>query len=162
MAGKRTQASEFMQDELEHTTRVSRRRGTIAVIAVVGLIAAGLFVWNRLLLPVRYELEIERGTLYVGAPDTARIRAQAINRMGGVIPFMQVPLRAVLLEGSALGRLEPGDHELLFITNGVQEGTVRLRVMADDWPFPLLAELRVVVSIAEHIPSANSLTRSTS
>lgn len=151
-----------MQNQLEQKTRISRRRGTIAVIAVVGLIAVGLFVWNRLLLPVRYELEIDRGTLYVGAPDTARIRAQAINRMGGVIPFMQVPLRAVLLEGSALGRLVSGDHELLFISNGVQEGTVRLRVLADDWPFPLLAELRVVVSIAEHSPSTNPLIRSVS
>lgn len=153
-----------MQDEQKQKTRVSRSRGTIAVIVVVGLIAIGTFVWNRLLLPVRYELEIDRGTLYAGAPDTARIRARAINRSGGVIPMLRVPLRAELLEGHALGRLVPGEHELLFISSGVLEGEVRLRVMADDWPFPLLAELRVVVPVAQHFQSANSdsMTRSAS
>lgn len=160
-----------MQNDTEHQVREAHRetarrpaagtgRLAMTAIAVIALVAAGLFAWNRWMTPVGYELVVGPGTLFTGASDTARIRASAINKAGGAIPFLHFTLRGEILDGRSLGRLEAGEGELLFISEGTQEGLVRLRVMLDDWPFPLLAEIRIVAPVAMSFLPPHPDTRS--
>ena len=124
------------------------RRGAAWLILFAALAAFGMYAWNHYLRPMRFEVEIDRPTLFTGAADTATIRAYGINRAGGRIPFSAPAIRAELLEGKGLGTLLPGDTDARFVSSGAGEGVVRLRIHAEGWPFPMLAEIRIVAPVA--------------
>ncbi len=135
-----------------HTSREPRRsrRATVLLLSFTALVAAGLYVWSSMLQTVRYELAVEPPTLFTGAPDSVRIRAWAVNRWDGRIPFSDPAIRVELLEGSELGSLAQrgGDHAWVFISNGLQGGTAVFRVFVDDWPFPMMAVVRIAAPVA--------------
>ncbi len=127
-----------------------RLRGPLLLFALLALIAGGTYAWSSLLRSVRYEVEIEPAQLFSGASDTARIRATGVNSWGGRVPFSRPAISVKIVEGHALGRIAKGegDGDVLFISDGMREGQIMLQVSVEDWPFPLLAVIRVAIPVA--------------
>jgi hypothetical protein len=127
-----------------------RRRGPLLLLAVLALVAGGMYAWSSLLRSARYEIEIAPAQLFSGARDTARISAFGVNRWGGRVPCSRPAISATIIEGQECGRIAEAGEEgiLLFISEGMREGTVLLHVTVEDWPFPLLAVLKVSIPVA--------------
>lgn len=135
----------------EHTnTRQGRRpnRATIVLLSLVIAAAGGLYGWNTYIRTVGSEILVEPEVLFAGAADTAVVSAHGVNSRGGRVPFSGRKIRAEILEGASLGRIEQAGETVRFISNGIGEGEVLLLIHIEGWPLPSQVTIRISAPIA--------------
>jgi hypothetical protein len=129
-------------------TKRSSQRPTIVLMATVILLAGGLAGWNVFLRVVRYEIDLDRTQLFTGTVDTVRVSAFGVNGRGGRVPFSSPAIRAEIVEGAQHGRLVEAGTSVLFVSSGMGEGEVLLRVFVEGWPFPMMVPIRIAAPVA--------------
>ncbi|MFA6234817.1 MAG: hypothetical protein WC824_11660 [Bacteroidota bacterium] len=127
-----------------------QQRPMLILIVLVALVAGGLYTWSSFLRSIRYEIEIEPPQLFSGMSDTARISAAGMNRWGSRVPFSHPSILVEVVEGAELGRIveDKESGTVRFISNGIIEGQVVLRVVVEDWPFPMMVVINFAAPIA--------------
>jgi hypothetical protein len=136
-------------------TQRSSLRSILLLGAVLLCVAGGFSAYVYLLLPVRYELQLQPEALPAIPGATVDLRATGVSRCGSAVPWSSQAMRCDILEGGGL--VEVGysvDSTIVTITSLGSQGEVQLRITIPDWPFPLLASLRILPPMAcSHFPS---------
>lgn len=125
-------------------------RATIVLLALVIAATGGLYVWNTYIRTVGSEILVEPEMLFTGAADTAIVSAHGVNSRGGRVPFSGRNIRAEILEGASLGRIEQAGETVRFISHGSEEGEVLLLVHIEGWPLPSQITIRISAPLAVH------------
>ena len=139
-----------MSADAQHNPAVRRssRRISVLLITTVALVAAGLFAWNNYFRSVRYEIDLDQAQLFTGSVDTMRLTGFGVNRAGGRVPFSRPRIEGDIVEGASLGRIERDGDGLRFISHGLRDGEVTLRIVVESWPFPMLVSFRIHAAFA--------------
>lgn len=135
----------------EHSNTPQKRRPnstTIVLLAVVIFAAGGLYAWNTYIRTIGSEILVEPEMLFAGAADTAIVSAYGVNSQGGRAPFSGVKIRAEILEGTSLGRIEQAGDAVRFISHGMAEGEVLLLIHIEGWPLPSQVTIRISAPLA--------------
>ena len=82
------------------------------------------------------------------AADTAVVSAHGVNSRGGRVPFSGRKIRAEILEGASLGRIEQAGETVRFISLGMEEGEVLLLIHIEGWPLPSQVTIRISAPMA--------------
>ncbi|MCZ7555390.1 MAG: hypothetical protein M5R41_03165 [Bacteroidia bacterium] len=142
-------------EQSDNSSSRSSLRSILLLGAALLCLAAGLWSYVYLLTPVRYELSLQPESLPAIPGASVELRAEGINRIGSAVPWSAQPLRCSLLEGEGLVELlYNADSSMVTVTSLGHEGLVQLRITVANWPFPLLASLRILAPLALfHFPS---------
>jgi hypothetical protein len=136
-------------EQSDNSSSRSSLRSLFLLAAALLCIAAGLWSYVYLLTPVRYEVSLQPESLAALPGASVELRAEGINRIGSAVPWSAQPLRCALLEGGGLVELVySADSTVVTVTSLGYEGQVQLRITVADWPFPLLASLRILAPLA--------------
>lgn len=139
------------QESTSHT-HAQRSRPVLLLGITLVAITAALFLYGSVFTSVSYEVNLEPQTLFAGQPVTASLTLFGVNRLGGRVPFSSPRFRIAIEEGEELIRAEAAGDSTRFTlrTVGVA-GTVTLYCYTDEWPFPMIATLRIVAPLAHAV-----------
>jgi hypothetical protein len=149
-------------DTTEQSGNISPRsslRSILLLGAVLLCIAGGFSAYVYVLRPVRYEVLLQPETLPAVPGATVELRAVGLSRFGSTVPWSAQAMRCDVLEGGGLVELGyNADSTVATITSLGYEGEIQLRITIPDWPFPLLATLRIMAPMARsHFSSQRRL-----
>lgn len=133
----------------DNATQRSSLRSTLLLALVLIVLAGGVAAYTSFLVPVRYELSLQPESLPAIPGEKTELRVYGVSRSGSAVPWSGQMLRCDVLDGADLVELSYSDDSTrVTLTAKGTEGLVNLRIRIPDWPFPLLAELRIAAPLA--------------
>ena len=136
--------------EATSPTRTPRGRPVLLLGTSLVIITAALFLYGSVLTSVSYEVDLDPSLLYAGESESASLVLPGLNRLGGRVPHSAPRFRIAIEEGADLVHLEVAEDSARYTLHTVGEaGTVVLYCYTEEWPFPMIATLRIIAPMAQ-------------